>query len=180
MCPQDALFSRNGFEVMFNGLFYFKQVQSCHKWKWKITRVQAWGEKTHTDFNSNAWNNIFHGQFQKKRLEIQPSDLLLGCGSAAILLKGQKQLLLSQLRLSPNFPNDSFLELFPEVHVLRGRMSPISEFTIKSLKLCNLLVLVLLSLKLRKSQPKVVCIFFQQKQSFAPLDQSPVMKEKCP
>lgn len=89
------------------------------------------------------------GRFEG-RLEIQPSVLPLGPakverGSAAILLKGQKQLLLQQLRLSPNFPSNSFLELFPEVHVLRGRMSPISEFTIKSLKLCNLLVLVLLS-----------------------------------
>lgn len=88
------------------------------------------------------------GRFEG-RLEIQPSSPSPGPkverGSAAILLKGQKQLLLQQLRLSPNFPSNSFLELFPEVHVLRGRMSPISEFTIKSLKLCNLLVLVLLS-----------------------------------
>ena len=31
ICPQDALFSRNAFEVMFGRLFYSRQVQACRK-----------------------------------------------------------------------------------------------------------------------------------------------------
>lgn len=63
---------------------------------------------------------------------------------------------LIQLRLSPNFPNNSFFEPFPEIHMPIGQMSLISEFTIESLKLCNLLpaIYIIITLSLENHNQK--------------------------
>lgn len=118
--PQDALFSRNAFEVMFDRLFYSKQVQACHKWKRKIKRVWTCENKQKTKqnkiqaCNSNVWNNIFHRQqFQGKVRNPALAVLLLALVPARVEKGERRQFwndrsscFFDTLRLSPSFPNN--------------------------------------------------------------------------